>query len=367
MLYYLLAGHPEWFGAPDSARMLLVRAFLAAGLAAAVGRIAIPITIRLLLRRGLTEPTRDILGLDPSSKKGVPILGGVAILAALFVSVLFCCEFLSPAIIVVSGYGLAFGAIGFADDAAKLRKDKRGVGLSQKQKYLAQAVLAGLLALLLLSEAYLPIRAPATRAFALPFCSHTWVLPVWAGLIVVPGFLIFSANAVNITDGMDGLATVPVMLAAAALALLAGLLGEPGLAGAFHLQALPECRELIVFLGALIGACGAFLWFNAFPASIFMGDTGSLALGGILGATAVLLRQELFFLVAGGVFVLEGLSSCLQSYLGVGLLGRRLFFRAPLHHNWQYQGASEPKVVARFWLLAMFFAALALLALELRR
>jgi len=230
-----------------------------------------------------------------------------------------------------------------------------------------QVLLAGLLSLLVLSETLLPIGAPATRAFPLPFCSVTWILPVWASLFVISGFLIFSANAVNIADGMDGLVTVPVMLTAAVLALLAGILDEPGLAEAFRLPALPESRELIVFLGALFGACGAFLWFNAFPASIFMGDTGSLALGGILGATAVLLRQELLFLVAGGVFVLEGLSSCLQSYLGVGLLGRRLFFRAPLHHNMQYKGACEPKVVTRFWILAAFFAALALLALELRR
>jgi len=129
LLYYLLAAHPDWFGAPDCARIVLIRAFLAACLAAAAGLIVIPVTIRLLLRRGLTEPTRDILGLDPSSKKGVPILGGVTILAALAVSVLLCCEFLSPVVVVVSGYGLAFGAIGFADDAAKLRKERRGIGL----------------------------------------------------------------------------------------------------------------------------------------------------------------------------------------------------------------------------------------------
>jgi phospho-N-acetylmuramoyl-pentapeptide-transferase len=363
----MLSNHLEWLGDPLGPHALLVRAFLAVCVAAVVARMAVPVTIQALLRRHLTEPTRDIKGLDPSSKKGTPIMGGLAILIALFSAVFLCCDFLNPFVAVVSGFGLAFGLIGFADDCAKLGAKRRGVGLSQKQKYLAQILLALILVLLVLSEAYLPVTAPTTRAFYLPFCPYTWIPPLWLCLFLIPVFLIFTANAVNITDGLDGLVTFPVMLAAVVLAVLACLQGFPAAAEVFHFQALAGSQELVVFFGALLGACGAFLWFNAFPASIFMGDCGSLALGGILGTAAAILGQELVFLVAGGLFVLEGLSSCLQSYLGVGLLGRRLFFRAPLHHNWLYQGVSEPKVTVRFWLVALFCALLALLSLEFRR
>jgi phospho-N-acetylmuramoyl-pentapeptide-transferase len=179
-------------------------------------------------------------------------------------------------------------------------------------------------------------------------------------------FACFLPNAVNITDGMDGLAIGPAMLLTVFLMVLATVAGDDVLAARYHVPALPGQSEQVVLLATVLGASVGFLWFNAPPATIFMGDTGSMALGGLFAVAAVLLRQELLVLIAGGLFVIEGLSTTIQSYVGIALLGRRLFFRAPLHHTWHFRGLGESKIVIRLWILAGLFLSAALVLLQSR-
>ncbi|MBI2192383.1 MAG: phospho-N-acetylmuramoyl-pentapeptide-transferase [Planctomycetes bacterium] len=345
---------------------LLLRALLAALTAALLGLVAAPKLIRRLKARKVTDPSKGYTGLNPASKQGVPILGGLIILAALYLSALLWCDLTNRMVQVALVWGLGYAALGFLDDWSKIRPDQRGLGLNQPQKYAVQFLLALLLGVLFLSQAYLPVERAVAGSLYLPFTSiWRWNLS-WGYLAVIVFFLIYAANAVNITDGMDGLATFPAMLLAAVLGLAAFILHSPATASSFRFEPVPGSGECVVLLAALLGACGAFLWYNAYPATIFMGDTGSIALGGILGTVAVLLKQEILFLIVGGVFLIETASSFLQTYVGVGLLGRRLFFRAPLHDHWLYQGLSESKVTLRLWLLSLLFAILGLAALELR-
>lgn len=343
------------------------RSLLAALTAAALGALLFPWAIRHLRKWKMVEPTKGIAGLDPTSKKGVPIMGGVVLLLAFYAASLLWCDLSNSFVQVSLGWSLAFAVLGFVDDWEKVRPAKRGIGLSQPQKYAVQIVLTALLAWLLFSEAYLPISRTVAQTLYLPFNANWhWDLS-WGFLLVLFLFFIFTSNAINIMDGLDGLVTFPVMLVAGVLAVMAWGVGDEPAAAAFGFPYLPGSSELAVLLVGLLGACGAFLWHNAFPATIFMGDTGAMALGGLLGTIAILLRQEVLFLIAGGVFVIEAGSSAIQNYIGVGILGRRLFFRAPLHHSLLYRGVSEPKVTVRFWLLAVVFAALALFTLEMRR
>jgi len=171
---------------------------------------------------------------------------------------------------------------------------------------------------------------------------------------------------VNITDGLDGLAVAPAMLVGLVLGVFAFVVGDAGIAEKLWYRYVPGTDELTVFCSALVGAGAGFLWFNAHPASVFMGDTGSLALGGILGTLALLTRQEIVFFVAGGIFVVEAGTSFIQDYIGLKLLGRRIFFRAPYHHSLMHQGLSETKVTIRFWILSAIFAVMALSTLKLR-
>lgn len=366
LLYFLLEQFHFWSPAASGNSDLILRALLAGLTAVALARLSSPKIIRMLRGRKITEPSKGFTGLNPPSKQGTPILGGLIILLASTLATLLWCDLANPYLHVVLGWGLAYAFLGFLDDWSKLRPDRRGLGLTQLQKYGIQILLASLLAALFLSEAYLPVKRFVAGTLSLPFSADwRWDLS-WGYAAVIILFLVYSPNAVNITDGMDGLATFPVMLLSISLAILACLEGHPAGAALFRLEYLPQCAELAIYLAALLGACGTFLWYNAHPASIFMGDTGSMALGGILGVIAVLLKQEVFFLLAGGLFVLETASSFLQNYIGVGLFGRRLFFRAPLHDHWLYQGMSESKITIRLWLVALLFTLAGLATLPFR-
>lgn len=293
-------------------------------------------------------------------KSSTPTMGGVIIfVASSLPSLLLVGSFGAPVLLLV-GIGGALGAIGFADDWIKLRAPKKK-GLSPRRKLLAQfciGAVAGAAVLLLPVEVYESGRQSVIgEALVFPW-SASWVLPLgflfvpWVALVVTA-----TSNAVNLTDGLDGLATGCSILVAATLTVLALVLGDSSASGALGFSYIPAAGEVAVWGASMCGACLGFLWFNCHPAEIFMGDTGSLPLGGTLGLMGVLLRHELLLLVLGGVLVAEALSVILQ-IISFRVFGRRIFRIAPLHHHFQFLGWTETRVTTRFWIAAAACAAI---------
>jgi phospho-N-acetylmuramoyl-pentapeptide-transferase len=309
-------------------------------------------------------------------KSGTPTMGGLLIVIAIVLPTLLWCDPANPFIWITIFSTLAFGAIGFADDYIKVIK-RRNLGLTARAKLFWQAVVAAAVAsaLVVLTQ----FRLFSTQ-LTVPFIK-TWhpdliwrwpaSIPLLGLLIFVPfiAFVIFvllgASNAVNLTDGLDGLAIGCTIIAAAALTVLTYVTSHVVYADYLELQRMPQVAELTIFCGSMVGASIGFLWYNAHPAEIFMGDVGSLALGGAIGTVAVIIRQELLLPFIGGIFILEALSVVLQvgSYK---LRKKRIFKMAPLHHHFEQLGWSESKVIVRFWILALVFALLALTTLKLR-
>jgi phospho-N-acetylmuramoyl-pentapeptide-transferase len=331
----------------------------------AVGLILGPPLTRALKRRGAVEQGREFGVLNVASKEGTPTMGGLLILAGLFAAALLWCDLGNAPVRIVLAAAAFFGAVGAADDLRKARGRSSERGLSRQAKYAAQIAFGLLVAGVLLAPSLSPYNPATVSLLTVPVWHHGLAL---AGFYVpfVVVFMVLASNSVNLTDGLDGLAVVPAMMVAAVLGVFAAVEGDPAMAKFLRFEPLPGCGELAVFCAAFLGAGAGFLWFNCHPATLFMGDTGSLALGGILGTLALLTKQEIVFFLAGGLFVVEAGSSFLQDYIGLKLLGRRLFFRAPYHHSLLHQGLSETKVVVRFWILSAIFAVMALLTLKLR-
>ena len=364
MLYYLrhLVG---FYGPFRLFRYLSFRSIGAVVTAFVVSLLLGPVLMRVLKRYGARDKGRDFGGLNVISKEGTPTMGGLLLLAGLFVSCLLWCDLGSQHVRIVMGAALYFGAIGALDDLLKIRRGSNERGLSRTWKYASQIGFGALFGVLFVSEAFSPYHAEISRTLTVPFWKEGLYLG-WGYMALVVAFMVLSSNSVNIADGLDGLAIVPAMLVAAVLGVFAYVVGTRDVADLLRFGHLPGSGELTVFCCALIGAGAGFLWFNSHPASIFMGDTGSLALGGVLGTLALLTKQEVVFFIAGGIFVVEAGSSFIQDYIGLKLLGRRLFFRAPYHHSLMHQGYSETKVTTRFWILSVIFAAMALATLKLR-
>jgi len=320
-----------------------------------------PWFIRTLRRLSVGQNIRDVGPQSHQVKAGTPTMGGLLILSALLLGTLLWADLTNPLVWLVTGVTVAFGTIGFYDDFIKVRK-KRNLGLSSRGKFLAQAVVGLTVGVLLLNLAEPWAFAPE---LTFPFFKHL-VLPL--GLLYVPfiAFLLTGAsNAVNLTDGLDGLAIGTTLVAAATYAIFTYAAGNKVIADYLQISFEPGLGEVTIFCGALVGASLGFLWFNSHPAEVFMGDVGSLALGGGIGMVAVLAKQELLLAVVGGIFVLEALSVIIQ----VGsfkLTGKRVFRMAPLHHHFELKGWSEPKIIVRFWILAILFALLSLSTLKLR-
>ncbi|WP_160122825.1 phospho-N-acetylmuramoyl-pentapeptide-transferase [Rhodovarius lipocyclicus] len=293
-------------------------------------------------------------------KKGTPTMGGVMILFALGVSVLLWGDlrnqFLWAVLIVTFGYG----ALGFMDDWLKVTK-RNTKGVSGKTKLVAQAGIG------LLSAIWMHFLLPPAIAdgVTVPFLKDVLIPLSFAFPLFAMFVMMGSSNAVNLTDGLDGLAIVPVMIAAAVFALIAYLVGNRIFADYLQLNAVPGAGELAVFCSALIGASLGFLWYNAPPAAVFMGDTGSLALGGALGAIAVATKHEIVLAIVGGLFVVETLSVVIQVFW-FKRTGRRVFLMAPLHHHFEKKGWAEPTIVIRFWIIAMVLALVGLSTLKIR-
>jgi phospho-N-acetylmuramoyl-pentapeptide-transferase len=316
----------------------------------------------LRVRQGKGQPIRED---GPQShiieKKGTPTMGGLMILAGVTVATLLWANWSEPYIWVVLGVTLAYGAIGFYDDYLKVTRQKTKHHFSGKIKLTLEILVAGIATLAVMSLG----EQPFASSLAFPFFKDV-ILPLGWWFLLVGIFVIAGAgNAVNLTDGLDGLAIGPVMIAAATFGVIAYLSGNFVFAKYLQIHYVPGTSELAVFCGALLGAGLGFLWFNAPPAMIFMGDTGSLALGGALGSIAVATKHEIVLAIVGGLFVLETLSVIVQ-VASYKLTGKRVFRMAPLHHHFEQKGWKEPTVVIRFWIIAIILALIGLATLKLR-
>ncbi|MEH6475841.1 MAG: phospho-N-acetylmuramoyl-pentapeptide-transferase [Sneathiella sp.] len=294
------------------------------------------------------------------SKQGTPTMGGFLILIALGFGTLLWADLTNRYVWAVLMVTLGFGAIGFADDYLKVsRHNTRGV--PGKVKLLFQFIIA-LAATLWIVDATSPDLA---TSLTIPFLKNVLIDLGWFyvpfGIFVMVG----ASNAVNLTDGLDGLAIVPVMIAGTSFGLIAYLVGNTVFADYLQIQSVPGAGELLVFCGALFGAGLGFLWFNAPPAMVFMGDTGSLAMGGALGSISVVTRHEIVLAIIGGLFVLETVSVIVQ-VASFKLTGKRVFRMAPLHHHYEQKGWQEPTIVIRFWIIAVILALIGLASLKLR-
>lgn len=324
-----------------------------------------PSIIGLLRRFGAREQGRVFGGLNVASKEGTPTMGGVLILASLFAASLLWCDLANQQVRIVLAAAMYFGVIGGFDDALKIRHRSSERGLARHWKYATQIAFGLLVGVLFLTHPSSPYDLRVARTLTLPLVTQGVYLGYWYIIFYVV-FMVLASNSVNLTDGLDGLAITPAMMVAAVLGVFALVVGDAGLARDLRFRHLPGCGELVVFCSALVGAGAGFLWFNCHPATVFMGDTGSLALGGILGTLALLVKQEVVFFIAGGIFIVEAGSTFIQEHIGLKLLGRRIFFRAPYHHSLMHQGYSETKVTIRFWIISAIFAVMALATLKLR-
>jgi phospho-N-acetylmuramoyl-pentapeptide-transferase len=314
----------------------------------------------LRLKQGKGQPIR----LDgPQShlltKKGTPTMGGLMIISGLIVSTLFWADLTSRYVWIVLLVTIGFGMIGFYDDLLKVTKQSHK-GFSGRLRLAIEALIA-----VVACWAMMQVGPPSTTGLAVPFVNG-YVLDLGLFFLVFGAFIIVAAgNAVNLTDGLDGLAIVPVMIATGTFGLIAYFSGNILFATYLGINHVPHTGELLVIAGATFGAGMGFLWFNAPPAQIFMGDTGSLALGGLLGTIAVAIKHEVVLCIVGGLFVLEALSVIVQ-VTSFKLTGRRVFRMAPIHHHFEQLGWSEPQIVMRFWIIAFILALAGLSTLKIR-
>lgn len=336
------------------------RAILGTLTALGIGLLVGPWLIRTLERRQVGQHVRQEGPVSHYSKAGTPTMGGALILVGISVSTLLWGDLSNRFVWVVLLTTLAFGAIGGYDDWLKIR-EKRSEGLSAKMKFAAQSVV-GLLAGLVL---YLSAVAPVETALIVPFFKEL-VIPLGWWFIPLTWLVVVGAsNAVNLTDGLDGLAVMPTVLVGGGLGIFAYASGNALFSDYLGIPFVAGAGELIVFVGALIGAGLAFLWFNTYPAQVFMGDIGALSLGAALGMVAVVVRQELVLFIMGGVFVVETLSVMLQVFW-YQRTGRRIFRMAPLHHHFELKGWPEPRVIVRFWIATVILVLVGLATLKLR-
>jgi phospho-N-acetylmuramoyl-pentapeptide-transferase len=306
------------------------------------------------------QPIRDDGPESHLSKKGTPTMGGLMMLFSVTLSTILWADVTNHYIWIVLFVTLGYGAIGFTDDYLKVSK-KNHKGLSGKKKLIYQFAIAA-------AAAYwitMVMPAHLDQHLAFPFVKD-YLLNL--GILYIPFVmlvLVGASNAVNLTDGLDGLAIVPIMIAAGCFGLIAYLLGNVVYAGYLQFDLIPDAGELAIFCAALIGAGLGFLWFNAPPAMVFMGDTGSLAFGGSLGTIAVICKHEIVLAIIGGLFVVEALSVMIQ-VASFKLTGKRVFRMAPIHHHYEKLGWKEPTVVIRFWIVAVILALIGLSTLKLR-
>ena len=340
---------------------ITLRAVLACLTALIISFVIGPVLIRKLAAYKVGQAVRDDGPQSHLAKAGTPTMGGALILAAITITVLLWADLSNRLVWLVLWVTLGFGAIGWVDDYRKVvaRNPK---GLSARTKFFWQSVIGAIAACFLAIYTSLP----AQTEFIVPFFKQVAYPLGTFGFIVMSYFVIVgTSNAVNLTDGLDGLAIMPTVMIGSALGVFAYVAGHAVFAKYLGFPYIPGAGELTVFCGAIAGAGLAFLWFNAYPAEVFMGDVGALALGAALGTIAVIVRQEIVLFIMGGVFVVETLSVMLQ-VASFKLTGKRLFRMAPLHHHYELKGWKENQVVVRFWIITMMLILIGFSTLKLR-
>lgn len=339
---------------------LTLRSILGVMTALGIALIVGPTMIRRLSFKQIGQVIREDGPQSHLSKSGTPTMGGALILVAIAVSTLLWADLSNRYIWVVLVVTLMFGVIGFIDDYIKLvRQDPKG--LASRYKYLWQSLVgAGAAAFL-----YMTATLPAETELIIPFFKDV-IIPLGAWYMLLAYLVIVgSSNAVNLTDGLDGLAIMPTVMVAGALGLFSYLTGHAEFSRYLSIPFIPNAGELTIFCAAMVGAGLGFLWFNTYPAQVFMGDVGALALGAALGCVAVLVRQELVLLIMGGVFVVETLSVVIQ-VASYKLRGKRVFLMAPIHHHYELKGWPEPRIIVRFWIITVFLVLVGIATLKIR-
>ncbi|WP_026957932.1 MULTISPECIES: phospho-N-acetylmuramoyl-pentapeptide-transferase [Aliagarivorans] len=360
MLVWLAEYLQQYFSAFSLFGFLTFRAIVSVLTALVFGLLMGPKLIRRLQLLQIGQTVRTDGPQSHLSKSGTPTMGGVLILASVFLSTLLWARLDNPYVWVMLFVFGSYGAIGFVDDYRKVvRKDP--AGLIARWKYFWQSVVALVVAVYLFWSA----DTAAQTQLVLPFVKEIMPQLGWLFIPLTYFVIVGSSNAVNLTDGLDGLAIMPSVMVAAAFAFIAYLTGNINFANYLFIPYVPETSELVIVCMAMVGAGLAFLWFNTYPAQVFMGDVGSLALGAALGVVAVLVRQEFLLVVMGGVFVMETVSVILQvgSYK---LRGERIFRMAPIHHHYELKGWPEPRVIVRFWIISLILVLVGLATLKVR-
>jgi phospho-N-acetylmuramoyl-pentapeptide-transferase len=360
MLVYLADYLSAHFSGFNVFQYLTLRAILGVLTALIISFIVGPSMIRRLSRHQIGQQVRNDGPETHLTKAGTPTMGGALILVAIAVATLLWADLGNRYVWIVLATTLLFGTIGWVDDYRKLIK-RDSKGLSARAKYFWQSVVALGAAVLLFHTA----GSSAETALIVPFFKNVAVDLGWGYVLLTYFVVVGSSNAVNLTDGLDGLAILPTVMVAGALAVFAYAAGHAKFAEYLAIPYVRDAGELVVFAGAMVGAGLGFLWFNAYPAQVFMGDVGALALGAALGMMAVLVRQELVFFVMAGVFVMETVSVILQ-VASFKLTGRRIFRMAPLHHHFELKGWPEPRVIVRFWIVTVILVLVGLATLKIR-
>jgi phospho-N-acetylmuramoyl-pentapeptide-transferase len=362
MLYYLLYPLRDVIVGFNVFRYITFRTAFAALTALLISFILGPWLIERMRRIKLGQYIREEGPKSHQQKAGTPTMGGILIVVAIVIPTILWADIFNPYIWIILFVTFANAAIGFVDDYRKLAK-KQNLGLTAKEKFSAQIVVAALAGLAI---AYLPsIHNNYSTVLTVPFIKNFKpdLGPLYIPFIIV--IIVGASNAVNLTDGLDGLAIGSTLIASVTYTVLTYAAGHFRIADYLRIAWVPQTGELAVFCGAMVGASLGFLWFNAHPAEIFMGDVGSLALGGAIGCLAVMIKQEVLLVLVGGLFVVEALSVIIQ-VISFKTTGRRVFKMSPLHHHFELSGWRETKVVVRFWIIAIIFALLSLATLKLR-
>ena len=354
----------EYLGQFDSGflvvQYLTLRAILSVLTALAIAFVVGPVMISKLRQYQVGQAIRDDGPKSHLSKAGTPTMGGALILIAIVFSTLLWADLENRFVWITLGVLFVFGAVGWVDDWRKVVQ-KNSRGLPARWKYLWQSVGALGAALAL----YLSAESPAETQLIVPFFKDVAINLGWFYLVLTYFVINGTSNAVNLTDGLDGLAIMPTVLVAAALGIFAYVTGHAGFAEYLHIPYIAGSGELVVIVAALGGAGLGFLWFNTYPAQVFMGDVGALALGAVLGVMAVIVRQEVVLFIMGGVFVMETVSVMLQ-VASFKLTGRRIFRMAPIHHHFELKGWPEPKIIVRFWIITLILVLVGLATLKIR-
>jgi len=357
MLYHLLYPLAETFGGFNVVRYITFRTAAATLTALFISFLVGPWLIRKLSALRVGQPIREI-GPDHQAKAGTPTMGGLLILLSLIVSVLLWAQLDNRFVWIVLGLTIGYGILGFLDDYKKVTQQNSN-GISARTKLFWQTLLA-------FGVAFAIYTSPAfDHELAVPFFKNFTPNIGWLYVPLATFIIVGFSNGVNLTDGLDGLAIGPVMIAAGTFIGLSYAAGHIQIADYLSIKYVPGAGQLAIFCGALVGGGLGFLWFNASPADLFMGDVGALALGGALGTVSVLVRQEILLAVIGGIFVAEAASVVIQ-VVWFKFTGRRVFLMAPIHHHFEKLGWAEQKIVVRFWIVSIILALVALSSLKLR-